>query len=151
MGFKPHERLLLAACLCGAFACAAIASSRDSNPLGTPIPPGKLAVVRGSTLTATEPTYCDDLVINNGGGGAVGGHRGCIKKPVGTICIFCAVFDNQPTKNNGIGPLIKKATVSCVNGQNDKFMGHCDGNVSCINSKPLNANCVGNIGGNLPE
>jgi hypothetical protein len=151
MGFKPHERLLPAACLCGALACAAIASSRDFNPLGASIPDGKLALVRGSNRTATEPTYCDELVINKGGPPAVGGHRGCINKPVGTICIMCAVTANRPTNVKGIGPFITDATVNCNIGQNDKMLGSCDGNVSCINLKMLNANCVNTIGGNVPE
>ncbi|MGC8639973.1 MAG: hypothetical protein ACP5XB_08875 [Isosphaeraceae bacterium] len=148
MRLKPHERLLLAICLCGALACAAIAPSRDSSPLGTPIPDGKLELVRGSSVSHTTPTYCDELFVNNQG--AEGGHRGCINRPAGTICIMCAVTANKPTDGTP-PPGYDLAQVNCNIGQNDKFIGGCDGNVSCTNLKPLNTNCTGNIDGNTPE
>ena len=121
---------MLAACLSVALRVLAIASSPEFNPRA-PIPDGGLALVRGSNQTATQPSYCDDLQVNNGGQGAVAGHRGCIGKPPGTICVMRAVTANSPTNIGGVGPLIKSATVNCNTDQQDKFFGECDGNVSC--------------------
>ena len=150
MRFKPHDRLLLAACLCGALACAAIASSRDFNPPGTPIPDGKLALVRGSSFSTNTPQYCDDLAINHGAGG-VGAHQGCIGQPAGTICVACAMTSQVPSGGNPPGNDPNPGSVNCNIEQFDKQIGFCNGQGNCGNLQPTGANCQGFIDGSKPE
>jgi hypothetical protein len=152
MRFKLHEWLLLAACLCGALACAALASSQQFGPPGALIPEGKLALVRGENGTQLTPTYCDDLGVNNGGQGAVGAHVGCVGQPQGTICIFCSVTNQKPFGSGGPpGYATFQANCNTGSGNPDKQSGFCDANGNCVHLTPLGANCTGFIFSNAPE